>query len=96
MALTLLDHGLDFIQDAVGLGGSSQQVLVGQPLLFQVGYHDCGIQSAFRHLVKVYQYLRVPTGKVDVLVEEHRGIAMRVKGQYAVMQLLGLHERSRF
>ena len=96
MILTLCYHGFDFIQDAVGLGSSSQQVFVGQSLLFQVGYHDRSIQAAFRHLVQVYQYLWIPTGKVDVLVEEHRGIAMRIEGQDAVMQLLGFHEGSGF
>ena len=85
MILTLCHHGLDFIQNAVSLGSSSQQVFVGQSLLFQIGYHNRSIEAAFCHLVQVDQYLRVPTGKVDVLVEEHRGIAMRIEGQDAVM-----------
>ena len=34
MILTLCYHGFDFIQDTVSLGSSSQQVFVGQSLLF--------------------------------------------------------------
>ena len=93
---TLGYHCFDFAQDAVGFGGSGKKSLVCQFQLLQVGYHDGGIQMSFRHLVKVHQYLRVTAGEVYLLVEEHRCVAMRVKAEDAVVQLLGFAERSRF
>ena len=45
------NHFFYFVQNAVGFCSSSRQCLVGTFRLFQVGYHDCGIQSAFRHLM---------------------------------------------
>ena len=96
MCRTLGHHGFYFIQDAVGLGGSSHQILFAQALLFQISHHDGSIQVSFRHLVKVYQYLRVATGEVYLLVEEHRCVAMRVECEDTVMQAFGFHEGSGF
>ena len=73
---TLCHHCFDFIQDAVGLGSSSEQVLIRQSQLLQISHHDGRIQASFRHFVEVHQYLRITTGEVYLLVEEHRCVAM--------------------
>ena len=56
--------------------------------LRQVGHHDGSIEPAFGHLVQVDEDAVVAVGKVDVLREEHWRVAVGVKGEHMVVDLL--------
>ena len=56
----------------------------------QSGRIDCSVQSSLRHLMQVHEYSRVPLVEVDALWKQHRCVAVGVKGQDAVVQLVGL------
>ena len=58
--------------------------------LWQVGHHDGRVLMSLCHLMQVDQYLRVAVGELDVLVKEHRCVAMGVEGQYVLMHLAHL------
>lgn len=86
-------HRFNFVEQAVGLGRGGPQGFIATFLLFQVGYHDGGIQSAFSHLVQVDLQLGVAGGEVDALVKEHGSVAVRVEGKDAVVDAFGSLER---
>ena len=64
--------------------------LLAELWLRQVGGHDYGVVPSLGHLVQVVEYSRVTLVESHALREEHRGIAMRVEGEYALVQLLCL------
>ncbi len=57
--------------------------------LWQVGHHDHGVLPALGHLVQVVEYAVVALLETHALREEHRGVAMGVEGEDALVQLLG-------
>ena len=67
-------HLFYLVEDIVGI----LLRMVGR--LGQVGYHDGSVLMAFGHLMHVDQNLRVAVGELDVLVKEHRCIAMGIEG----------------
>ena len=58
--------------------------------LWQVCHHYCRIEPTFRHLVKVNECGFVASVEAYSLWEEHRGVAMGVESQYAVVKTLRL------
>ena len=66
---------------AVGIGGGSGVTFVGEGALGNVGHHDAGIETAFGHLVQIDEYAWVALVEMDVLVEEHRCVAVAVEGE---------------
>ena len=58
--------------------------------MWQIGHHDGCILTAFVHLVQVDKDFGIALIKMDALWEEHRCIAMGVKGQHAVVYLMGM------
>ena len=93
----LIDDGLYLIKDEVGIGLRATDIeahLLGEGLtrlrLRQVAHHDGSVLTAFGHLMKIDQDLRVTMVEVNTLREEHRGVAMGVECQHAVMRMTSL------
>ena len=80
----LLGDGLYLVEDIVGKGLG---LFCG---LGQVGHHDGRIETPLRHLVQIGEDTRVALDEADALGKEHRGVAMGVEGEDAVVQLMGL------
>ena len=80
----LFRDSLYLVEDSVSIGFG----LLGR--LGQIGHHDCSVQSSLRHLMQVHEYSRVPLVEVDALWKQHRCVAVGVKGQDPVVQLVGL------
>ena len=60
--------------------------------LWEVGHHDNSILPSLVHLMQVDENPRVALLEMNTLREEHRCVAMGVKGKDTVMQLFGQHE----
>ena len=80
-----LDHLLHAGELAVGIGGGSGAPLISERSLGDVGHHGAGIQTSLTHLMQVHEYLGVAPVEVDVLIEEHRRVAMAVEGDDAAV-----------
>ena len=60
--------------------------------LRQVGHHDGGVLTAFRHLVQVNEYALVAAAEIDPFRKQHRRIAVCVEGQHAAVHVAGFAE----
>ncbi len=97
----LLDDRRYLVEDGIGIRvrsgewgvGSWERNLIAESLsrlgLWQIGHHEDGIQTTFRHLVQVYEDAWVALMEVDALRKEHRGVDMCVDGENLLVQLSG-------
>ena len=56
--------------------------------LREVGHHDRCVLAPFVHLMEINEDARVALPNLHTFVEEHRGVAMRVEGEHAVVGLM--------
>ena len=53
--------------------------------LWQISHHGDSVLMTFRHLVQVDKDARVAMVELHTLWKEHRSVAMRVQGEYAIV-----------
>ena len=80
--LTAGSHNvLYLVEDVVGIRFG----MVGG--LRQVGHHDSSVLVSFRHLMQIDKDFWIAMGELNVLIKPHRCVAMRVEGQYALVNM---------
>ena len=92
----LRHHLLYLSENLVGFGCGVDERFVVAFQLLEVCHHDAGIEPSFRHLVQIDQDTRVARGEVDVLGKEHRGVAVGIECDDALVNAFGCFERRRF
>ena len=80
----ITDDGLNLIEDIVC---ESCRIVGG---LWEVGHHDGSVLTTLCHLVEIDEDARITLFEVDALREKHRGVAVGVEGEDAVVKLMCL------
>ena len=81
---------LDIVEQLLCLCGYALTGLLVAFALRQVSHHDARIEVSFGHLMQIDKNLWVTGVEVDAFVGKHRGIAMAVEREDALVQSYGL------
>ena len=76
---TIGHHVFQPVENLIGLGGGGGIGGSAATVLRKIGHHDRGIETAFGHFVNVDKDFRIAAVEIDVLIEEHRRVAMRIE-----------------
>ena len=67
------------VENLIGLGGGGGIGGSAATVLRKIGHHDRGIETALGHFVNVDKDFRIAAVEIDVLIKEHRRVAMRIE-----------------